>query len=178
MGQTLIAARLPTDVEAYGVDYDREAIEAGRALASPNIKLLCSGGEKLPFADEYFDFVFSRVAVPYMDMNKALREIARVLKPGGDLWLSLHPASMVFSRAKDSLRGDNLKDLVFCGYVLLNGVLLNWFGTQISIRGSQETFQTVGGMNRAMKRAGLTCMPVQHATQLIVQGQKSLRGQR
>src|SRR6266404_3026997 len=172
MGQSLLAAQLPSDVESYGVDCDIEAIEAGRRLAPPNIKLVCAGGESLPFEDEYFDLVFSRVALPYMDINKALREISRVLKGGGDLWLTLHPASMLFSRAKRSAWGGNLKDIVFCSYVLLNGVLFNWLGTQISFLGRQETFQTVGGIVRAMKRAGLTRLPVQPSTLFIVQGQK------
>jgi len=89
------------------VDCDIEAIEAGRRLAPPNIGLVSARGEDLPFEDEYFDLVFSRVALPYMDINKALREISRVLKGGGDLWLALHPASMVFSRAKRSAWGGN-----------------------------------------------------------------------
>ena len=151
MGQSLLAAQLPSDAEAYGVDYDIEAIETGRRLAPPNIKLVCAGGEKLPFEDRYFDLVFSRVALPYMEINRALREISRVLKDGGDVWFALHPASTVFSRAKRSARGGNLKDVVFCNYVLLNGVLFNCFRIQISFLGRQETFQTPGGIARAMK---------------------------
>ncbi len=100
MGQSLLAAQLPSDVEANGVDCDIGAIEAGRRLAAANIKLVCARGENLPFEDDYFDLVFSRVALPYMDINKALRKISRVLKGGGDLWLTLHTASMVLSSAK------------------------------------------------------------------------------
>lgn len=172
MGQSLLAAQLASDVEAYGVDCDIEAIEAGRRIAAPNIKLLCARGENLPFEGEYFDLVFSRVALPYMDITKALREISRVLKGGGDLWFTLHPASMLFSRAKRSARAGNLKDIVFCSYVLLNGTLFNCFGIQISFLGRKETFQTAGGIARAMKRAGLTCLLVQSSTHFIVQGQK------
>lgn len=172
MGQSLLAAQLPSDVEAYGVDCDMEAIEAGRRLAPPNIKLACAPGEKLPFEYKYFDLVFSRVALPYMEINKALREMSRVLKGGGDVWLALHPVSMVFSRAKRSARGGNVKDVLFCSYVLLNGALFNWFGIQFSFLGHQETFQTLGGMARAMKRAGLTCLPMQTSEHFVVQGQK------
>jgi len=172
MGQPLLAASISRDTEAYGVDCDLEAIEAGRRLAPPNIKLVCAGGEYLPFEDKYFDLVFSRVALPYMEINKVLREISRVLKGGGDLWLALHPASMVFSRAKRSARDGNLKDIVFCGYILLNGVLFNCFGIQISFLGHQETFQTIGGIVRAMKKAELMCFPLQPSTNFIVEGQK------
>jgi ubiquinone/menaquinone biosynthesis C-methylase UbiE len=172
MGQTLIAAKLPDGVEAYGVDCDKEAVDAGRHLAPPNIKLQCGSGENLPFENEYFDLVFSRVALPYMNINKALREMARVLKPGGDLWLTLHPASMFFSRVKHSARAGNLKDLVFCGFVLLNGSLFNTVGSQFSFRGRQETFQTAGGIARAMKRAGFSSFPVRSDAHFTVQGQK------
>ena len=175
MGQSLLAAQLPSDVEAYGVDCDMEAIEAGRRLAPANIKLACAGGENLPFEDKYFDLVFSRVALPYMEINKALLEMSRVLKGGGDIWLALHPASMVFSRAKRSARGGNPKDVLFCSYVLLNGALFNCFGIQFSFLGHQETFQTLGGIARAMKRAGLTCLPVQTSGHFVVQGQKTIR---
>jgi SAM-dependent methyltransferase len=173
MGQTLLAAQLPGDVEAYGVDCDMEAIEAGRRLAPPNIKLACSGGEKLPFEDKYFDLVFSRVALPYMEINKTLREISRVLKDDGDVWIALHPASMVFSRAKQSARSGNLKNLLYCSYILLNGALFNCFGIQFSFFGRQETFQTLGGIARAMKKAGLTCVPTQTSGHFVVQGQKT-----
>lgn len=172
MGQSLLAARLPMDIEAYGVDCDMEAIEAGRRLVSPNIKLLCAEGEKLPFPHEFFDLVFSRVAFPYMDISKALREVSRVLTPGGDLWLSLHPASSVFSRIRHSARTGNLKDVVFSGYILLNGLLFNYFGHQIRFFGRQETFQTVGGIARAMNRAGLACLPVQPSGHFVMEGQK------
>jgi SAM-dependent methyltransferase len=172
MGQSLLASQLPADAEAYGVDCDIEAIEAGRHLAPPNIKLTCAGGEKLPFDDKYFDLVFSRVALPYMEINKALLEISRVLKDGGHVWLALHPASMVFSRARRSALAGDLKDLIFCSYVLWNGALFNCFSMQISFLGRQETFQTLGGIARAMKRAGLTCLPMKTSTHFIVQGQK------
>jgi predicted RNA methylase len=46
MGQTLFAAQLPSDIEAYGVDCDLEAIKAGRRLSPQNIKLEYAGGEK------------------------------------------------------------------------------------------------------------------------------------
>lgn len=107
-----------------------------------------------------------------MDINKVLREISRVLKGGGDLWLTLYPASMVLSRAKRSACRGNLKNIVFCSYVLLNGTLFNCLGIQISFLGRKETFQTVGGIMRAMKRAGLTCLFVRPSRHFIVQGQK------
>ncbi len=173
MGQTLLACELPSHVEAYGVDGDMEAIEAGHRLTPPNIKLACAEAEKLPFKDKCFDLVFSRLALPYMEINKTLEEISRVLKPGGDVWLALRPASRVFFWAKQYARSGNLKRVLYCSYVLLNGALFNCFGIQFSFLGHHETFQTPGGIARAMKRAGLTCLQMKPSTHFVVQGQKS-----
>lgn len=175
MGQSLLASQLPSEVEAYGVDCDMEAIEVGHRLAPPNIKLVCAEGEKLPFEDKCFDLVFSRVALPYMEINKALWEISRVLKPGGNVWLALHPASMVLSEANESARSSNLKGVLLSSYILLNGALFNCFGIQFSFLGHKETFQTLGGIARAMKRVGLTCFPMKTSRHFVVQGQKVIR---
>lgn len=172
MGQMLLAAQLPSNSEAYGVDCDREAIEAGRGLAPPNVKLLCASATHLPFRDQYFDLVFSRIALPYVSINEALREISRVLKTDGDVWLALHPASMVVSRLKESVRAGKVKDAAFCGYVLANGVLFNWLGTQTACFGRMESFQTNGGMARAMRRAGLTCRSMRSPGHFVVQGRR------
>ena len=81
MGQSLLAAQLPSDTEAYGVDCDIEAIEAGRRLAPPNIKFVCAGGENLPFEDKYFDLVISINTLHNLynyDLHAAFGEIERV----------------------------------------------------------------------------------------------------
>jgi ubiquinone/menaquinone biosynthesis C-methylase UbiE len=45
-------------------------------------------GENLPFDDNTFDFITSYQTLEHVqDVNKCLREIFRVLKPGGQLWL-------------------------------------------------------------------------------------------
>lgn len=38
--------------------------------------------------------MISRVALPYMHIPMALAEIARVVKSGGHVWLTLHPFAM------------------------------------------------------------------------------------
>jgi hypothetical protein len=99
--------------------------------------------KRLPFEDEYFDLVASCASLHgYKQSSPGDRH---VLRSGGDLWLTLHPASMVFSRAKRSAWGGNLKDIVLCSYVLLNGKLFNSFGMQISFRGRQEPSRRSAG---------------------------------
>jgi len=172
MGQSLFAAQLSRNIEAYGVDRDLAAIVAGHRIAPSNITLLCAAGEDLPFEDGYFDLVISRGALPYMKITKAVMEISRVLKSGGDFWLTLHPASLVFSKAEHAAYSGNLKTILSCIYVLLNGVLFNCFGAQLAVLGRLETFQTVGGIAKAMKSAGFVFVSVQEHTQFIIHGHK------
>jgi ubiquinone/menaquinone biosynthesis C-methylase UbiE len=176
MGQTLLASHLSADVEAYGVDSDPEAVAAGSKIMPQNIKLLHASGESLPFEDCFFDIVFSRVALPYMHIGKALGEISRVLKPGGDLWMILHPISMVGETIKNSLRLGHLKDVLFSGYVLVNGTCFNLFGKQFDAPyvGRQETFQTAKGIANAMQQAGLVLLSATRTKHFIATGQKPL----
>lgn len=49
-----------------------------------NVRTQCGAAERLPFADAEFDFVFSRYSAHHWsDLGLALREVRRVLKPGG-----------------------------------------------------------------------------------------------
>jgi len=43
--------------------------------------------EQLPFKDETFDLIFTKSTFIYFDRPVALREMLRVLKPGGRVWL-------------------------------------------------------------------------------------------
>ena len=58
----------------------QSAAERGMA----NIRTEQGKAESLPFADGEFDFVFSRYSTHHWrDVGLALREVRRVLKPGG-----------------------------------------------------------------------------------------------
>jgi ubiquinone/menaquinone biosynthesis C-methylase UbiE len=175
MGQTLVALNVPEHVEAFGVDCDRRAIEAGKRIIPRNASLLCAAGENLPFPDEYFDFVFSRLALPYTNLQQVLREISRTLKPGGDTWLALHSFSMLRRRFLRALSHGDIRHMACCSYVLLNGLLFTFFGMQFSVMGRNETYQTISGMKAALKRAGLTCTSVEPERFFVMRGTKPLK---
>ena len=157
-GQTLIASRLNENVLACGVDPVAPALALGRTLTD-RVHFGAAMGEHLPFANETFDLVFSRVALPYMNIPRALAEIFRVLRPGGTVWLSLHPPRFAFRTMGRAIRAGSVRATLYPVYTLLNGVLLHLLNRQIQWpfgRKRYESAQTAAGMRRALKRAGFT----------------------
>ena len=155
-GQSLIASSLGDDVLACGIDPDTTALALGRTLTS-RVQFAAAVGEHLPYASRSFDLVFSRVALPYTDIPVALAEIARVLRPGGTVWLSLHPPRFAWQAVERAVRARSLKGTLFPFYVLANGMLLHVLGRQIRWpfgRSRHESVQTAGGITRALRRAG------------------------
>lgn len=90
-----------------GIDYAPEMIDACRArFPDPTIELLVADARALPFGDDTFDLVmFSHCGIDYVahdDRLKILREVRRVLWPGGHFSFSTHN----LQRAASLLVGD------------------------------------------------------------------------
>ncbi len=99
-GQTIAAARrvgpngrvVATDISPRILAY---AADAAREAGLENVEIQEMDGEALAFEDGTFDAVISRVGLIYFpDQQGALREIHRVLKPGGRL------SAIVYSTAE------------------------------------------------------------------------------
>jgi SAM-dependent methyltransferase len=174
MGQTLIALNLPQHVRAFGLDCDLRAIEAGKHIISSNISLVCAQAENLPFRDGYVDFVFSRLALPYTDVQQALGEIRRILKPGGEMWVALHSFSKFRRRFLHAISHADTQQIAVCGYILLNSLLFMCVGMQLPMMRRNETYQTVFGMKAALRRAGLHCTGIETGRFFIVRAAKPL----
>ena len=102
----LVVEALDAGFDAIGVDASRFAIGEAGAWARPAVgRLLAAHAERLPFADASFDAALC-VTVLYheqiADPRVAVRELARVVKPGGVLGL-LEPGVRRLRRAHDRI---------------------------------------------------------------------------
>ncbi|MEU6583683.1 class I SAM-dependent methyltransferase [Nocardia sp. NPDC046763] len=85
-----------------GLDISRAMLDRGlaaMAAGGPRVPLIQAGAEELPFADESFDLACSAFgAVPFVaDSARVMREVHRVLKPGGRWVFSVnHPMRWIF----------------------------------------------------------------------------------
>jgi ubiquinone/menaquinone biosynthesis C-methylase UbiE len=151
-GQTIIA--LGAGRRTTGVDIDLGALRfaANGAMGEP-LRVAGARGEQLPFRDAAFDYVYSRVALPYMDIPAALGEMRRVLRPGGRLWLALHPLAI----PAEQFRRGNFKGKIYAAYTVVNGAWLHLTGRTFRLRpGICESIQTERGMRLALRRAGFS----------------------
>ncbi|HEX7361229.1 MAG TPA: class I SAM-dependent methyltransferase [Bryobacteraceae bacterium] len=146
-GQTLIA-RYP-DRFSFGIDIDADALRLGRSLTD-RIGFACATAERLPFPDAHFDMVVARVSLAYANLRKELKEIHRVLREDGQLWMTLNQFSFAWKQAK----GANWKGRAFFGYVFLNSAAFHLVQRQFSFLGRYESFQTAKGMSRALRQSG------------------------
>lgn len=77
--------------EAYGVDIAEKMLAIGQKKvahikSAATVKLIQASAAKLPFQDAYFDVVSIAFGIRnFTEIDESLREIKRVLKPGGTL---------------------------------------------------------------------------------------------
>ncbi len=160
-GQTLVAAY--ADRVSFGLDIDRDALRLGKSWTD-RVRFVCGTAEALPWSNDQFDMVIARVSLAYTNINASLKEIHRVLRKGGQLWMTLHPFSVPWSQAMAS----NYKGWIFFGYVVLNSTLFHLIGWQLSFLGKYESFQTERGISRALRQSGFDTIYIQRKTHFLV----------
>lgn len=94
-------------------------------------------GEALPFADRQFDIVLCYSAHQYMDIRKALQEMARVLKPGGQLQViggSLDSYSL--GLGQNLIKRPSASQLLNGARTLINTFSYQWLGRRVLLPSS------------------------------------------
>ncbi len=104
--------------KVYGIDVSERAVEAAkqrckeRGLANTDIQV--GSVLNLPFPDNTFDFVVSTGVIHHSaDPYKAFRELTRVLKPGGKMFLSVYGKGGLMWLMNDFFRNTVCKIISF-----------------------------------------------------------------
>jgi ubiquinone/menaquinone biosynthesis C-methylase UbiE len=155
IGQTLVAIGAQPGRRLVGLDVGLKCLNYGRQRFG-HITFVNGTAERLPFADGCFDLVISRVSLPYTNIPVALAEIERVLKGDGRAWFTLHSFSKAVGHLIQALRKCAPKDAIYRSYVIGNGLGFHLLGRQFRFfpKRKYESFQTMSGMARAMRKAG------------------------
>jgi SAM-dependent methyltransferase len=126
-----------------GVDADPRMLAAGRARAEasrPDVRLVEGDIRALPFADDHFDVVLAVTVLCFVDdAVPAVREIARVLRPGGRLVI-----------------GELGRWSLWAAWRRVNG----WLGSRVW---RTATFRTARELKRLVAHAGLAVVAVRGA---------------
>lgn len=83
---SLLAAQYPA-ASRLGVDFAPSMLVRARC-DGPETTLLCGDLEALPLANGSVDAVWSSLSLQWCDPDRAVREFARVLAPGGMAWVA------------------------------------------------------------------------------------------
>ena len=75
----------PSGARIVGLDLSEDLLAKARArlAAAPNVVLHRGNAEQLPYADASFDAVYGSSVLHHLDLDRALGEVLRVLRPGG-----------------------------------------------------------------------------------------------
>jgi SAM-dependent methyltransferase len=129
---------------AIGIDV---TIARDGAVAAP-ARVLLARAEHLPFEDGSFDGAVMKVVLPYTDERVAVREVARVLRPGAVWELTVHGVGYY---VRILLRAP-LRRRIYAARTILNTVVYRatgrrWLGTSI--------YQSLRRLRRDLERQGV-----------------------
>ncbi len=127
---------------AKGVDLSPGMLERARARG---LDVTEASATSLPFADASFDVACSfKVLAHVRDVQRALAEMARVVRPGGTIWLVLHPLSRVLRAFGAAVQRLDWRTALARLYVLANGAASHWLDREFRapFGDTRESFQT------------------------------------
>jgi ubiquinone/menaquinone biosynthesis C-methylase UbiE len=168
-------ANLGTQDWVIGIDINLGSLGIAKGRY-PQRQFICCRAESLPFSDSSFERVVSGVAIPYTNIPHALAEIRRVLIPGGSLLMGVHNLRFTLKELRQAVPHPIAS--LYRLYVLTNGLIFHASGRTVGFpNGRVESFQTIRGLNLALKRAGFVAIVVsQPEGRLLVEAKTTPAG--
>lgn len=170
-GQELLPFMEKTSAFCVGIDVAEELGKVAVKFFQRQNKaaFVRSRGEILPFADESFDVVLCRVALPYMNnrhMNnrRTIAEVARVLRPNGIFLLKTHALAFYLGMIRRRWRTFSVKQIAYPLICLAGGTwhFLTGRQPQNGFWAGKKVFQTEGFLRRELAKNNLRiegCLP-------------------
>ena len=175
IGQTFYASKIYNDKQKtlLGIDIKLDLLIYGHHQY-PNIKFINASGDNLPIQSEEIDFVISRVSLPYTNIPQSIKEIYRVLKSDGEIWITLHPFKMLLKHFLKSCIHLAWKDVIFRSYVIFNGFYFHFFGKLLPfpIKKNYESFQTAKAMARLLEENGFSNITIEKEKHFLITAKK------
>ncbi|MFO0973667.1 MAG: class I SAM-dependent methyltransferase [Phycisphaerae bacterium] len=126
----------------------------------PSATFLRGSVEGYPLPDASVDFVFCRVVLPQVHHGLTIRELARVLSPGGAALFMLHAPRFYWNLLRRAAwRGEGLHERVRCVLALLRGAWFDLTLQEIPLRIRGRSFRIMyerrGSFSRLLAKHGL-----------------------
>ncbi len=175
VGQTLYASEIYNDPQKQllGLDIYLDLLIYGENQY-PNIKFINASSENLPLQSEKVDLIISRVSLPYTNIPQTIKEISRVLKADGEIWITLHSFNVELKHLLNSCKHFVWKDMIFRTYVLLNGLYFHFFGKlfRFPFKKKIESFQSPKAMTRLLEKNGFTDITIKQGKHFLITAKK------
>lgn len=146
------------NAEVIGVDVDPTLLKAARETADPEhrVTLVRSRAESLCFRGATFDAVLCYSVLMYTDYEATLREISRVLKPGGRLVVGLTGFGYYLKHVFDGLRHNRVEALRYG----IEPIAVTFGRALIGRRSQAMTFWTGRAISRILALRGFDVVRV------------------
>lgn len=170
IGQSFLAMECAGRI-CIGIDIEEEVVRYGIEKYGDRIQFILSGAERIPLPSNTIDLAYSRVALPYTNIPGAIREIRRVLRSDGRIWMTLHGRSVIDEYMREAIRSFAIKRLIHVAYILVNGYLLKYFGLLFPfINGRYESWQDTDAMKSLLTRNGFEVSVRDAGMHTIIEG--------
>lgn len=170
IGQSFLAMDCTGRI-CIGIDIEEEVVRYGIDKYGDRIQFILTDAERIPLPSNTIDLVYSRVALPYTNIPRVIREIRRVLRSNGRVWMTLHDRGVIDDYMRDAIRSFAIKRLIHVSYILMNGFLLKYFGMLFPfINGRYESWQDTDAMKSLLIKNGFEVRVREAGRHTIIEG--------